>query len=171
LNPSLIQLKILFATVINHPQILQEVAELFASLEIEDKQLSGLRDEIFFAINEKSDLDGLGLKHHLKETGYDEMLSKILCNGVYVHAAFSTPQSSVIKALIGWKEIWKHLCETKFLAKDMKTIQKQLSYTMSKDIWSKMRYLNELTKTNKQEHILEAYEEPSSSIANPLKSK
>jgi DNA primase len=171
LDPSFIQLKILFATIINYPQILQEVAEPFASLEIEDKQLSGLRDEIFFAINEKSDLDGLGLKHHLKKAGYDEVLSKILCNGVYVHAAFSTPQSSVIKALIGWKEIWKHLCETKFLAKDMKTIQKQLSNTMSKDIWSKMRYLNELTKTNKLEHILEAYEEPSSSIANPLKSK
>lgn len=150
LNTSALKLKILFAGLLNHPQMIYDVGEKLAELEIIDKNLIKLRDEIFFALNEHRDLDEVSLKHHLNNHGHGKLVQSLLSETIYVHAHFARPHVSIDMAREGWLEVWQHLLESKLFAEDIKRAQSQLSDAMSSQSWKRMQLLFNQAKTYKQ---------------------
>ncbi len=85
-DPVHIQQKILFAGLLNHPQLIEEYYEPFLDLDITSDKLRRLRDQIILKINETPALDSGLLQHHLHNEGFTDLLDDILNEDVYKHA-------------------------------------------------------------------------------------
>jgi DNA primase len=96
--------QILYATLLNHPYIFDQVEETFGALDVSDKRLNDLRQEIILILHEDSALDSEHLRKHLHAKGYDRELDNILSDAVYVHAAFARPNADSSNILSGWQE-------------------------------------------------------------------
>ncbi|MBX9697508.1 MAG: DNA primase, partial [Alphaproteobacteria bacterium] len=111
--------RILVATILNHPDILHDVDQAFADLNFKDKKLDHLRDHVFMIMNDKKELDAAALTTHLKESGFDELIQKLLAKDLYIHASFAHAREKKETALEGWIEIWKHMVEEKSVSADI----------------------------------------------------
>ncbi len=100
-----LQLKILLAAVINHPQILDVFEEEYMSLEYQDRSFRSLQQEILEIWQAGEGIGGEGLRNILNERGYKEILDKLLSGSIYIHAGFARRETSFEKALEGWREI------------------------------------------------------------------
>lgn len=135
--------RILVATILNHPDILHEVDQAFVELNFKDKKLDHLRDHLFMIVNDKKELDAVALTAHLKESGFGELIQKLLAKDLYIHASFAHVREKKETALEGWIEIWKHMVEEKSVSADITHLKTQLSNDLTQDTWQKLRLLSE----------------------------
>ncbi len=139
---------ILFAILINRPTLIHKVGEQFATIDLPEPELFNLREEIFCAINYDMELDSEALKYHLINKGYQEIMTQLLCEDVYVHAFFARPASSESDALLGWSDIMG-LLQNK---RDMKCEEDQMIGNMmqnlSTDTWMRFHNLKKHTLLN-----------------------
>ncbi len=93
--------KILLAVVVNHPSLLEEVAEELGTLRFSPPTLDGLRQEILnFAANQALDMELL--KSHLIHQGYSEVLRSLSRQDLYLHARFARPEAARGDVRNGW---------------------------------------------------------------------
>jgi DNA primase len=93
--------KILLAVAVNHPKVLEEVAEELGTLRFSPPALDGLRQEILnFAANQA--LDTELLKSHLMDQGYSEVLLSLSRQDLYLHARFARPEAAMGEVRSGW---------------------------------------------------------------------
>jgi len=142
-NPEKQQLEILFAAILNHPYILHEVEEAFATLEISNWQLRQLREDIFFIFHEDSTLDTHDFQSQINMKGYHELLLKILCERVYLHAAFARPHTAKEKVLRGWNEIYALIVQKKELKNAIQESQQYIETDLSAQAWIRHKTLIE----------------------------
>ncbi len=100
---------ILTATLLNHPHIFDSVEESFAQLDLSDRRLNLLRQEILAALAAESSLDSAALHSHLKQRGFEEELRVVTAPSVYIHAGFARPDASAEAVLAGWQDIVRHM--------------------------------------------------------------
>ncbi|MBL0942490.1 MAG: toprim domain-containing protein, partial [Alphaproteobacteria bacterium] len=134
---------ILLAILLNHCQLLHEVGEQFAALELPEPEFKKLRDDLFLLFNHNPDLDGKTLKPHLLEQGHLETLDKILTEDTYLHASFARPNASIEAAKKGWKDIWQLVRDSSHIKNDVSFLRNDLETTMTLEAWSKFRALTE----------------------------
>ncbi len=100
-----LNLRILVASLINHPHIFGAVEEDFAQLSFPDKRMDDLRQSIIEALCERPELDREGLVTYLKEHGFAKELDDILCESVYIHAGFASPLAKQEDILSKWQSV------------------------------------------------------------------
>lgn len=138
-----LQRYILFATLLNHPSILQMVEEEFIRLNIPEgeEELNSARDEILLKINSTPGLDAAQMHDHMNNTGYERLLNGVLSQEVYQHAAFAKPNSSLEDAREGWQDVWYMLEEKDVLTVQRDEMRKQLIESLDLDTWTRFNAL------------------------------
>jgi len=83
----------LMAVVVNHPALLDELAEMLGTVSFFDPGVDKLKQEILLHYAASPDLEIEGLVRHLRQTGCSEALAAVLGPEVTVHAAFARPEA------------------------------------------------------------------------------
>lgn len=92
----------LTATLINYPELFDDVEETLGMLEIKDKKLKKLRQKLFETLQEHEVLDSSELKDILKNAGYSDVLDAILSESLYLQAVFARPEQDIKVVKEGW---------------------------------------------------------------------
>jgi DNA primase len=95
----------LVATILTHPELLEEFAETFADFNFSagGAELDKIRQEIL--LKQASGLDSNALLNHLRELGFSALLERILCREVFELAPFARPGTDTAAAKAGWRHL------------------------------------------------------------------
>jgi DNA primase len=99
--------KILLATLLNHPTLIEDVAESFMLLGDDTGRYDELRQAILSIMAENPALLALGLQDLLRQKGFASLLGEILTPQIYSLAPFAKETAEHEEALAGWREVWK----------------------------------------------------------------
>jgi DNA primase len=101
-----LQESVLLATVLNHLDLFEKVAERLGMLPLGAPDLADLRADLLVAcdtrLHDGQVLDRDDILNHLREAGHGATLDHVLGQAVGLHAAFARPSASVEAALSGW---------------------------------------------------------------------
>ena len=98
--------RILFASIIMHPDIFPDVEERLGLLRLSHPSLENLRNELFNALDTEIKLDFQELKSHLISVGLEGDLSYTLNDSVLTHAGFIKDAENTIEVLKHWNKYW-----------------------------------------------------------------
>jgi DNA primase len=94
----------LFATLVNHPDLLDQFDEAVGRLDL-DPELDKIRREIHVFLTAAADLDRDTLKRHLSDTVGAGILAGLLGREVLLHAGFARPEASFDEAQAGVRDL------------------------------------------------------------------
>lgn len=108
------QIRIMLATVLNHPWLLQEQRDILASLTIPDQvtdfeELYGLQQAL---LEWEGGPDGAEaepheiLQEYLSNQGFETIVKSLLRARTYLHAGFARPHTESEMVLQGWHDVW-----------------------------------------------------------------
>ncbi len=100
---------LLLSVAINHPGLLDEIAERLASLAFASADLERLKSALLDAFAEEPGLDREGLQCHLSDQGYSGLLEALTDRSLYVHGRFAQPDAAQAEARLGWEDVFAHL--------------------------------------------------------------
>ena len=86
--------QLLLATLVNHNKLLTEFVEDLVGIDFVSDGLSALRQALIDCFAAYPELDSEGVKCHLSNQGYSEVLEQLLSPEVYVHGRFARPDAS-----------------------------------------------------------------------------
>ena len=98
--------RILIATLLGHPELFEQVGESLGTLSFSAPGLDNLRQEVLKTLAENPGLDTEGIRSHLCNSGFSEMIHQVWGPNFFVNAFFAKPEIDVETALEGWKEIY-----------------------------------------------------------------
>lgn len=101
--------RILLSTLMNHPEIFDEIEERLGMLEFSTPELDNVRQRVLNTLARHESLDSGGLRDHLSEEGLSAETGLLLSTSVYMHARFARPDSDVKEALEGWHDTYRRL--------------------------------------------------------------
>jgi DNA primase len=101
--------QILVATLINHPELIDELGEAFSRLELPAGDLDKLRQEVLKLVASSQNLDAEGLKTQLRLNGLGTELDSVLRPDVYLHGRFARPDASIATAREGWLAVFEEI--------------------------------------------------------------
>ncbi len=103
--------RILLATLINHPDLLEDYHELLAHTEIPDPSLDSLRHILIVAGADAPSADALCQR--IREQGDGDTLDDLLSRTTYVHARFALPGTDSQSARRGLTDLYAGLCKAR----------------------------------------------------------
>ena len=95
--------RVLVATIVVHPDLLEQKSEEFADIEFSNLALDRLRNEIIEIARGNPGLDSATLKQHLREKGFTATLDDIAEAKVAPLASFVRPDVPLDTAQEGWE--------------------------------------------------------------------
>jgi len=130
---------LLLAILINHPTLLDEASDDFASLEFKEPCLHDLRNMIlhFYA---DGTFGKMTMKDYLMQQGFEKEVETILSSHVLIHGSFALPSASIEEAREGWREIFNRI-QNSLGKKDLKAAQEHLAEEMSQEAWHRLKAL------------------------------
>jgi hypothetical protein len=87
--------------IVAHPQLLAEVEEEFAALELVEAELAALRDAIIGWYGERGHLDPSGLRDHLCQIGFASLIGQLAARGS-VWCGYGRDPGEVLE---GWRAL------------------------------------------------------------------
>lgn len=133
---------ILIATIINHPDIAESVDERLGSMTFSSPLLDKLRQDVLKSLFEDESLDSKGLERHLRDVGYDQILTSVLGEHVFEHAFFARPQADTATALEGWEKTYA-LLRHKSVKLEIQEIVRLLGQEATDELLERLRVLQE----------------------------
>lgn len=94
---------LIITTLLNHPWLLDEVAEEAAALQFEADVLKRLRDGILTIYSHRNTLDKMTLHHQLEKLGYSGLLTQIEHAITHNSDRNTQPDASQDDVLLGWR--------------------------------------------------------------------
>jgi DNA primase len=127
------QIRIMLATVLNHPWLLGEQRDILASLHIPDQltdadDLYGVQHAIleWGGPSEKDDRERREiLLEYLSNQGFETIVKSLLRTRTYLHAGFARPHTEPEMVLQGWHDVWE-LIQRDQVEQDAQTMRLQL---------------------------------------------
>lgn len=116
---SILSLKVLLATIINHPSVYGDMEDTVGSLCFPDARLDLFRQEVISILSETPGLDTADLQAHLNNVGFEKEMGDILNESVYVHGSFARPHANIEdnrNTVLEWVEDIKERVNRKLLA-------------------------------------------------------
>lgn len=92
--------------LITHPEIFDSVCERLGSLTFLVSELDNLRQEALKTLAGEQSLDAEGFKHHLRQSGYAEILDELLGSKRLVNASIARESADTEAALESWEEAY-----------------------------------------------------------------
>jgi len=115
MNAQTLREKALLAILINHPALFDEFSEDITRINFTTPVYETLRQTLIDALSQDIALtDSAELQRYFVDTspGLASLLTELLSEATYVHAAYARPDRSLEQARQGWKSIWnKYLKE------------------------------------------------------------
>lgn len=130
----------LLAAVINHPHVFEQAEEPLSHLEISHNSHIRLRDAVISALAAEPGLDRDGLRHHLEDQGFAKEMSDILCESVYLHAAFAGPDMDSGAVAEKWLELW-HSMQNRHLQQEVRQGWKRAFDASSEEEEDRVRHI------------------------------
>lgn len=124
--------QVLFAALVNHPEVIVDYAETLADLELTGETAGRFRQHLLNAAADQPDLDSDQLKCHLSQEGLTVFLREILRPSVYLHGRFAQPGATGQAARRGIEEILRGLRQSR-LASETEAACQRLADSMSAD--------------------------------------
>jgi DNA primase len=134
--------RILLATVLNHPHLLDHVEERLGAMTFSDSRLDLLRQTALMHIAQAPDLDFAALGAHLQGLGFAAEIASLVHADVYVHAAFARPEASLEQATAGWDHTFA-LCQRAFLEDDLRRAERELAENPTEQAFAVLKALRE----------------------------
>ncbi|MBT4710353.1 MAG: DNA primase [Alphaproteobacteria bacterium] len=100
------RIRVLLATVVNHPEILDRVFEDLCSLQISDPELDKLSNEIIDIAGRGGPLDFDQLNTHLDSQGLSRAVQGLIGPNAGLAESFAKADASPIDAEAGWREMF-----------------------------------------------------------------
>lgn len=101
-----LQERILIAVLLGHPGLFDEISERLGTVSFSSPGLDNLRQVVLKTLAGEPGLDSEGVRRHLIENGYSEILDAVWGPRVFEHAFFAKPGTDVETALEGWEETY-----------------------------------------------------------------
>jgi DNA primase len=135
--------EVIFATLLNHPALLDAVNEDFAQIEQLPTDLDKLRREILNVSAVRPDLDAASLRLHLSQTGFGRTVDGLLSPQVYIHAGFARPDAELAEARRGWAAACGELYRRLHLSAEIDRAERGLADDMTEASWAQFNALRE----------------------------
>jgi len=132
--------RILMATLLNHPDLLEHVEERLGSYGFSDSRLDTLRQSALKSLISNPDLDFEALTTQLSGLGFRDELKALLTPTVYVHAGFARLASSLADATEGWDHTFV-LCQQEELEADIQRAEESFLENPSEETYEIFRSL------------------------------
>ncbi|HEY9080295.1 DNA primase [Magnetovibrio sp.] len=132
--------EILLATLLNHPDLFDDVGERLGSVAFTTLELDNLRQEALKTLAGETRLDRADFQRHLRDSGYATILDSLLSSRVFGHAYFARPDEDMLSALEGWNETYELYCRRDLQA-ELDDAQRQLAAHMTPETFERFRAL------------------------------
>lgn len=132
--------EILLVSLINHPDIFEEVGEKMGNLAFTTLTLDNLRQEALKTLSGEPGLDREDFQRHLRDSGFSTILDSLLSSRVFEHAYFARPDEDTLSALEGWLETYELYCRRDLQA-ELEDAQRQLAANMTQEAFERFRAL------------------------------
>ena len=150
--------RLLILTVLNHPWLLREHHEEFATIIFESGELDKLRCEIIDVSIRESDLERKSLYSHLLKTGYGKALEVIFKQGEFRAEWFAWPDAAPQDVAQGWYHVVNRYRRVSDLEKDLKAAQLELAENMTEEVYARFLALKtELENAKGNEASIDGY--------------
>ena len=100
--------QLLLLCILNHPDLLDEFGEILGGIELSDRGLDKLREEILKVSAQTSVLDSAKLNLHLREAGLASALTALEVPEVRDHGGFALPGTPTDVAKMGLRQLMTH---------------------------------------------------------------
>jgi DNA primase len=138
-NLFLIHERLLLAILINHPNLIDETSDDFASLEFKEARLNCLKDAIL-SFYGKGYSDEMSMNDYLNREGFENEVEEILSPQILIHGSFAKTTATFEEAREGWREIFNRL-QNALSKDDLKQAQDHLAKEMSENAWQRLKML------------------------------
>ena len=138
-----IQQAILIGTLINHPQLFDALGEQLGSLEFKALELDKLRQEVLKTLASSSGLEYQGLRDHLEDTGFSELLNGLLSRQVINHANFARPDENIDVAQKGWEQTFR-LFRRNQLLEEICAVEEELAENPTRETFDLLKALKQM---------------------------
>lgn len=136
----LVREEILLTTIINYPELLDDVGEKLGNRAFSMVELDNLRQEALKTLARDASLDTEAFQRHLRDSGFAKILDSLLSPRVYEHADFARPTKQVDQALAGWIETYELYCR-RDLEAELLEAQRRLAVDASMENYERFRML------------------------------
>lgn len=133
--------KILLATLINHPTLIEEIAESLIVLGEMRGQYDELRQAIVEILTENHSLSPQDLQGLLKQKGFSSLLEELLTPQIYSLAPFAKESASLEEALIGWQEVWHRTVSKPHLTAETIRTAEAVRNQWDEQTWERFKFL------------------------------
>jgi DNA primase len=134
--------RILIATLLGHPDLFDEVGERLGTVSFSAPALDNLRQEVLKTLAGEPGLDSEGVRRHLKENGYSEILDFVWGPKVFEHAFYAKPDRDIEIALEGWEETYA-LYRNTDLGIEIQEERERLTEDLSTENFNRFNMLSE----------------------------
>jgi DNA primase len=144
--------KIFVVTVLNHPYIIDKIAESFIKLDLKDFRIKKLKDKIFDSYKNEC-LKGKADKYAATISSLKKEIAADI-KDVEVHAKFSSEAASDEEATEGWLELMEKYLSDPLVAEDLQKAAFSLESTFSESDWRRLKALKQeviSNRTNRRE--------------------
>lgn len=139
--PETRRVRVLLATVLNHPEILESVFEDLCALHIGDPELDKLSNEIIDIAGRETVLDTDQLNTHLSSRGLSRIVQVLTGPSSGLAEKFARPEASVAEAEAGWRETMGQHHRTVNLTADRDAAVKALGENMTETEFARLTAL------------------------------
>lgn len=143
--------KILLATLLNHPTLIEDTAESLMLLGDEAGKYDEFRQAILSLIAENPSLPAAELKDLLRKKGFASLLSEVLTSQIYSFAPFAKETSTKEEALAGWKEVWHRTVAKHYLAAETFRTAIAVRDQFDEETWERFKFLKNQFVSKKDE--------------------
>ncbi len=133
------QFKILMASILLYPEILDQLYEEFMLLKCESSQLLSLKEKILEQINLDEKLDRDALKHHLYSEGFGHVYEDITRAEVLTHAPFLKRASGPEDVVKGWRGLYEHMLAQSTRLQDKERLKEYFARHLTLESWEKVK--------------------------------
>ena len=143
--------KILLATLLNHPTLIEDTAESLMLLSDEAGKYDELRQAILSLVAENPPLLAAELQDMLRKQGFASMLAEVLTPQIYAVAPFAKEASTREEALVGWKEVWHRTVAKHYLAAETFRTASAVRDQFDEETWERFKFLKNQVVSKKDE--------------------
>ncbi len=150
--------QILLATLINHPQLFDDIGERLGLLSFLVPDLDNLRQEVLKTLAEEEGLDREALELRLRLSGFAEAVVSVTSPQIFEHAFFARPGTPAATARIGWEETYGRYTD-KGLLDDIEEAKRRLAEDMTEEAFDRMRMLLVQRQQQEEASAADQYED------------
>jgi len=152
---TLIREQLLVVTMVNHPELLEDLFEEFANFPILDTELDRMRREIIDVSGSGAPLDRGGLENHLQVRSYGALLERIRSREILKRISFIWPDAALGEAREGWLGAYRRQNRVTELQSELDDMIKRLGTNITEDDFVILKQLMAEVSKMDQEDIVE----------------